>query len=70
MATIGNAGIGGGSPAAAAMTVQVDTFTASGTWTKPAWAKMVRVICIGGGGGGGSGRKGAAGSVRGAGSGG
>jgi hypothetical protein len=39
-------------------------FTANGTWTKPAWAKTVRVILFGGGGGGGSGRRGAAASAR------
>lgn len=38
--------------------------------TVPTGARMVSVICIGGGGGGGSGRRGAAGSVRGGGSGG
>ena len=31
------------------------TFTASGTWTKPAGAKLVRVVMCGGGGGGASG---------------
>jgi len=32
--------------------VQVYT-TGTGNWTKPAWATLVRCICIGGGGGGG-----------------
>jgi len=31
------------------------TFTNSGTWTKPSWAQRVTVIAIGGGGGGGGG---------------
>jgi hypothetical protein len=43
---------------------QTDTFTSSGTWNKPSWAKRVRVILRGGSGGGGSGRRGAAASIR------
>lgn len=35
----------------------VQTFTASGTWTKPLWAKFVRVVAIGAGGPGGSGAR-------------
>lgn len=43
--------------------VQVDKFVASGTWTKPSWARRVRVILISGGSGGGSGALKAAGAT-------
>jgi hypothetical protein len=47
--------------------VKIDTYTTAGstTWTKPSWAKMVKVIAIGGGGGGGSGARYATSSARG-----
>ena len=47
-----------------AVLTQVDTFTASGTWTKPAWAKNVIALLVGGGSGGGSGRRGATSTAR------
>lgn len=48
----------------------VQVFTVDGTWTKPAGARSVEVLCINGGGGGGSGRRGAAATARGGGGGG
>jgi hypothetical protein len=39
-----------------------DTYTANGTWTKPAGAKWVRIVAVGGGGGGGGAGAAAAGN--------
>lgn len=43
---------------------QIDVITASGNWSKPAWAKHITAVAIGGGAGGGGGRRGAAASDR------
>lgn len=32
---------------------KLEIFTTSSNWTKPSWAKTVKVVCVGGGGGGG-----------------
>jgi hypothetical protein len=52
---------GGGGGAAV---INIQTFSTSGVWTKPAGAKQVEVFLFGAGGGGGSGRRGAAATAR------
>src|SRR5574343_468794 len=44
--------------------VQIFTTTGAGTWTKPSWAKFVKVVCIGAGGGGGGGGSAAAAAIK------
>ncbi len=60
-ANLGSGGIGA---------VSVQAFTGSGTWTKPAGVKFVRVICVGGGGGGAGAKNAATGTEGGGGGGG
>ena len=57
-------------PASSVVAANIQTFTASGTWTKPAGVTFVQVTCIGGGAGGGGGRRSASGTVAGGGGGG
>lgn len=54
---------GGTVPNAAAPSGSIQTFTTSGTWTKPPGAALVTVLLIAGGGGGGSGAVQASGTV-------
>ena len=49
-------------PSSGGIDPDVQTFSSSGTWTKPSGCKQVRVILIGGGGGGGSGSYGTTGN--------
>jgi hypothetical protein len=44
-------------PPTGGLATDIQVFTSSGTWTKPAGAKSIHVVAIGAGGGGGSGRK-------------
>jgi hypothetical protein len=44
-------------------TADIQVFTASGTWTKPAWAQTTQIAAVGSGGGGGGGRRGPSGTA-------
>lgn len=57
-------GVPQGGSAGVAPTYNLQVFSSSGTWTKPAGAQNVKVFLLGAGGGGGSGRSAAGGSVR------
>lgn len=57
-------GVPQGSSSGVNPTYNLQVFSSSGTWTKPAGAQNVKVFLLGAGGGGGSGRSAAGGSVR------
>jgi len=57
-------GVSQGAGSGVAPTYNLQVFSSSGAWTKPAGAQNVKVFLLGAGGGGGSGRSAAGGSVR------
>jgi len=57
-------GVSQGANSGVAPTYNLQVFSSSGTWTKPAGAQNVKVFLLGAGGGGGSGRSAAGGTVR------